>query len=339
MSTMQGSGASSLQLIYPGTGGVLDYAAKIADAIQAPVVEYSHDTDTSGWSGDLLLLHYSNYGYQKRGIPTWMPGHVRELRKRFKVLGVIFHELYAFGPPWRSEFWLSGMQRRIARDTLRQADFWLTNREDAARWLRGSSGTTVAPHRVVPVFSNMGEPAVADLGAPREPTLIVFGGGPARARTYAWNGGEIHAFAQRHGLRIHDIGPPLPDEATTRRLVQEGAVVHGLLSEERVSAAMRSAAFGVVEYTTFDTAKSGIFAAYAAHGMCPVLLWRDYDVHDGLRAGVNYAAGFGALDALGTGDLLAQAARIGRAARQWYEPHRVDAHVDALKTLSAEARP
>jgi hypothetical protein len=333
---MSGRAPSSLQLITPGPGGVFDYAAKLADGLQAPAVEFAPTTDTSGWSGDMLLLHYSNYGYQKRGVPTWLPEHVRALRKRFKVFGVVFHELYAFGPPWRSAFWLSLTQQRIARDMLRQADFWHTNREVAVQWLLGASGSRPMPHRMLPVFSNVGEPPLAD--TPRDPVIAVFGGSSSRAKAYAWKGGEIYEFARRHGLRIHDIGPPLRDGALTKRMAREGVVVHGLLPEERVSAMLSAARFGVVEYGPFETSKSGIFAAYAAHGVCPILLWRLYDSHDGLQPGVNYAAGFGALDALGGGDLDAHATQIGRAARHWYEPHRVDAHVDALKTMSTEAR-
>ena len=328
---------SSLQLIPPGGGGVFDYAAKLADDLQAPLRELTETTDVSDWSGDLLLLHYSSYGYQKRGIPTWLAERIRTLRQRFKVFGVVFHETYAFGPPWRSAFWLSPMQQRIARDVLREADFWHTNREAAAQWLRKSSHATVAPHRVLPVFSNIGEPPPAE--GEREPSLVVFGATSSRERTYAWNDGEIHRFAQHHGLRIHDIGRILPDGPMAQRLAESGAVIHGMLSEAEVSRAMLAARFGVVRYEPIYACKSGIFAAYAAHGMCPILLWHDYDTHDGLQAGVNYAGGFEAFAKTGEGDLSAHAARIGRAARQWYEPHRVDAHVDALKKLHAEARP
>lgn len=337
MPAMPLSAPSSLQLITPGTGGVFDYAAKLAGGLQAPLTEFAETTDVSGWSGDMLLLHYSNYGYQKRGVPTWVPERIRTLREQFKVVGVVFHELYAFGPPWRSAFWLSLMQQRIARDMLHEADFWHTNREAAAQWLRKSSRAAVAPHRVLPVFSNIGEPPPAE--GEREPSLVVFGAASSRARTYAWKDGEIHRFARRHGLRIHDIGRPLPDGPMAQRLAEEGVVVRGMLSEAEVSQAMLTARFGVVEYPPVDTCKSGIFAAYAAHGLCPILLWRDYTRHDGLEAGVNYAGGFDAFAKMGEGDLSAHAARIGRAARQWYEPHRVDAHVDALKKLHAEARP
>ena len=328
--------ATSLSLIPPGTGGVRDYAALLGEPLDAPVRELSEHTDTRDWSGHMLLLHFSGYGFHKRGVPAWLLDELQTLRARFRVFGVVFHELYATGnPPWTSAFWLSNAQRRIARELVSQADFWLTNRELSGQWLRDQAPR--APHRVLPVFSNVGEPRVAE--HERDASIVVFGSASVRASSYAWNDGEIFRFAKRHGLRIYDIGSALQDAGLAQKLVDEGVVVRGMLPADQVSQALLSARHGVLSYPADFVAKSGIFAAYAAHGMCPVLLWRDYDVHDGLRAGVNYAAGFGALDALGTGDFLAQAARIGRAARQWYEPHRVDAHVDALKTMSTEARP
>jgi hypothetical protein len=329
------SHGSSLSLIPAGPGGVRDYAELIAGHLDAPVTELTSTTDTSGWSGDLLLLHFSGYGFQKRGVGTWLPKEMGELRKRFKVFGVVFHELYAFGPPWKSQFWLCGLQKKIARDLLLQADFWHTPREIAAQWLvKCSAPKPPAPHRVVPVFSNVGEPASID--TQREPVLVVFGTSQVRVKAYAWNNGEIYDFARRQGLRIHDIGSPLPDSPISRRMAQEGVVMHGQLAADRVSAALLSARFGVVEYSPKFAAKSGILAAYAVHGTCPILLWRDYGVHDGLVPGVNHVAGF---KGLGTGDVAAQAVQIGRAARAWYEPHGVDAHIAALKTLRTEARP
>ena len=88
--------------------------------------------------------------------------------------------------------------------------------------------------------------------------------------------------AKRKGLEIHDIGPPMQDGALAQRLAQEGVVAHGKLSAEEVSRALSGAAYGALSYPTDYVSKSGVFAAYSAHGMCPILLWQDYRPHDGL---------------------------------------------------------
>lgn len=322
--------ATSLSLIPPGTGGVRDYAALVGGRLQAPMRELSAQTDTRHWSGDMLLLHFSGYGYHKRGVPAWLLKELTGLRERFRVFGVVFHELYASGPPWRSAFWLSGMQRRIARDLAGQADFWLTNRELAGQWLREQAPAT--PHRVLPVFSNVGEPQAAE--HEREASIVVFGSAGIRAPAYAWNDGEIFRFAKRHGLRIDDIGAPLQDSALAGRLAEEGVRVRGMLPAEQVSQALSSARHGVLAYPADYVGKSGVFAAYASHGTCPILLWKDLAPCDGMQPDVEYAAGFDALER----DPALDPRAVGRAARRWYEPHCITAHASALQALSREAR-
>ncbi len=322
--------ASSISVIPPGTGGVRDYASMLADQLGAPVRELTPQTDTREWSGDMLLLHFSGYGFQKRGVPTWLLPEIKRLRSRFKVFGVVFHELYASGPPWSSAFWLSGIQRRIARDLLEQADFWLTNREMAAQWLRSQNAS--APHRVMPVFSNVGEPEVLD--NEREASIVVFGSEALRLQVYGFGDGEIFRFAKRHQLAIHDIGKPMQDATMAASLAEASVIRHGMLPAEQVSQALATARFGALFYGADYVGKSGIFAAYAAHGACPILLGDEMGAYDGLQPNVHYAAGFGALDdTRGLDPWL-----IGRAARRWYEPHRIAAHSTVLQTLCNEAR-
>jgi hypothetical protein len=328
--------ASSLSVIPPGPGGVYDFAMKLGDRLDAPVVELARDTDTSQWAGDLLLLHFSGYGFQMRGVPLWLNDKVRSLRKRFRVFGVVFHELYASGPPWSSAFWLRGTQRRIAHELLQQSDFWFANRDGAARWLGRHAPSK--PHATMPVFSNVGEPSGIDidgLDSSRDRTMVVFGSNTMRSQVYEWNDGEIFDAAKRSGLSIIDVGPPIENTAMAQRLASEGVIVKGRLPAEDVSAAMLRAEYGALVYPAEFAAKSGIFAAYAAHGICPVMLWNKSTTGDGFKQGINYIDGFAALRG---GKSQADARRIGRAARQWYEPHSIDAQVATLKKLSMESR-
>src|SRR6266576_4808472 len=58
--------------------------ASIADA-GAPPAKPAH-----------VILHYVNYGYQKRGLPFWLVPILRRVRETFGGrLVVIFHELFA----------------------------------------------------------------------------------------------------------------------------------------------------------------------------------------------------------------------------------------------------
>jgi hypothetical protein len=323
---MQGS---SVSLIPPGGGGVQDYAAVVGGPLAAPPLELTRTTDSSAWSGDLLLLHMSGYGFQKRGVPLWLAQKMRGLRTQFKSFGVVFHEVFAFGPPWGSAFWLTGVQRQIARELVSISDFWLTNRDGSARWLVDQCHGK--PHRVLPVFSNVGEPP--SIETEKEPRLVVFGSAGVRANVYQWGDGEVFRWARKAQLQIHDIGPPQQDVSLLQRLEQEGVISHGKLSAAQVSQELSAAACGALAYPTDYVSKSSVFAAYCAHGVCPVLLSKEYGSHDGLTPDVHYAAGFGSLDPARLDPRL-----IGREARKWYEPHRIDAHVSALRTLVTEVQ-
>ncbi|RZL88613.1 MAG: hypothetical protein EOP82_22365 [Variovorax sp.] len=321
--------ATSISIIPPGTGGVRDYASLVGSSLHSPLMELTPATDTSALSGDFLLLHFSGYGFQKRGVPVWLVRRMRELRTQFGALGVVFHELYASGPPWRSAFWLHGYQKRIAKQLLGLSDFWVSNNEESARWLLGK-GLPKA-HRVLPVFSNVGEPPPAE--SERRPELIVFGSVGIRTMVYEWADGEVFRCARRNGLQIHDIGPSMQDGVLQQRLADEGVVARGKLPAEQVSAAMSTARYGAVAYPTHCVCKSGVFAAYAAHGLCPILLSKDYATHDGLEANIHYAAGFDAADASVTDPNA-----VSREVRRWYEPHSVKAHAAALSALASEVR-
>jgi len=75
-----------------------------------------------------------------------------------------------------------------------------------------------------------------------------------------------------------------------------------------------------------------IHSIYCAHGVCPVLISKRYEPGDGVVAGNHYLAG------LPVGTIQHSLIQnIGSAAWDWYQPHRVMAHVDTLKRLLKDA--
>jgi hypothetical protein len=106
-----------------------------------------------------LILHYVNYGYQKRGLPFSLLPMLNALREscRGRLL-VIFHELFASGPPWKSEFWVQPFQKKIARDIARLADARLVSSESMRQSLEKLAPDLDAV--VHPVPSAFGEPVI-----------------------------------------------------------------------------------------------------------------------------------------------------------------------------------
>ncbi|MBC7489956.1 MAG: hypothetical protein H7240_08345 [Glaciimonas sp.] len=328
---------AAITLIIPrGRGGVADYTDKLITNLAAEKMavalvwhaDLENDLVRSSLSSECLYLQYSGYGYAKRGAPLWLLNKLQIDRPSIKTLGVFFHELYAFGPPWGSAFWLSPAQRHIARRVVEISDFWITSREGSAQWLRRFSGKK--PHAVLPVFSNVGE--MQAYSSERAPKIVVFGSAGLRMATYRAVGEALFSWARDRGLELHDIGPAIDQPSISAILKRAGVIEHGRLESAEVSKILADAAFGILSYPVDYVAKSGVFAAYCAHGVCPILVSKHYAPSDRLMMGTHYLAG------LPLGAIQHSMVRnIGSAAWNWYQPHRIIAHVDTLKRLLSEA--
>jgi hypothetical protein len=217
-----------------------------------------------------VLLHYANYGYEARGCPAWLIDGLARWKSRSRGrLVTVFHEVHAMGPPWRSSFWLSPLQRRLAASLARQSDGMVTSmrlyRRILLRWVPGRE------IGVLPVFSTVGEAPTAPPLSARARRLIVFGGPGNRARAYRELGPEIVRTCRALEIEeICDVGPegggPAPGfPVRVRRL--------GPLPGAEVSALLAGSLAGFIGYPAPFLPKSTIFAAYCAHGMLPVCAW------------------------------------------------------------------
>lgn len=318
----------------PGPGGVYDYAENLRKAIGAsaeivPISQSFNDSFKQHLKKN-LLIQYSGYGYATRGAPLWLLDKVQTDRPHIKTLGVFFHELYAFGSPLKSAFWLSPVQRHIARRLAEMSDFWITNREGSAQWLSRFAGDR--PHAVLPIFSNVGE--MSAYSPARAPKIIVFGSAGLRMSTYRAAGEALFSWAREQDLEIHDIGPAIEAPVLSAMLRCHGVVQHGRIETEKVSKQLSNAMFGVLAYPVDYVAKSSVFAAHCAHGVCPILVSEHYAPSDGLMTGTHYLAG------LPLGAMQHSTVRnIGSAAWDWYQPHQIMAHVNTIQRLLSEAGP
>lgn len=317
-------GGETVIVIPPGTGGVHDYAQILNRHIPGRILAPTRETPLADYGRGDIVLNFSGYGYHPRGIPTWLVERLTQLRARGARVGIFFHELFASQPPWKSAFWLGPTQRRIAAELGNLADYWLTNCQMAAQWLQAHC--KAVPHRVLPVYSNVGEPPVRQ--SPRGSTIVVFGGPSIRSQAYARLDASFWRWATEEGLAVHDIGPPIGSSEYERLCDSQRIHAHGSLPADLVSQRLAEARFGLLCYPPHVVAKSGVFAAYSAHGVCTILLADRYQTHDGLVPGHHYAPGPSAA----TGG-QAKFEDIGSAAFDWYQPHRVDAHAQAFRDL------
>lgn len=317
-----------IHLVMPDVqGGVHDFACILQaemgpDMVHLVPLSVGNAGEWQIQAGDSVVLQMSGYGFSKRGVPLWLLREMEMRRHEIKRLGVFFHELYAFGPPWKSAFWLSPVQRHVVRRLAEMSDFWMTNREESAQWLCRYAGHK--PYAVLPVFSTVGE--LQSSPAARKSRLVVFGNAGLRTVTYRTAGRDLFQWAKRQSLEIHDVGSPVTDTQVIAAQTANNVILHGRLEADNISNLMRNALFGVIAYPVDYIAKSSVFAAYCTYGLCPVVLSKGHEPSDGLLAGQHYLPGLPT-------DLVDadEAQQTGEGAWRWYQAHGVGCHVAALR--------
>jgi glycosyltransferase involved in cell wall biosynthesis len=213
-----------------------------------------------------VLLHYVGYGYEKRGCPLWLVKGIEQWRRApGGRLVTMFHELFAFGPPWRSSFWTSPLQRRLTTRLAGMSDHCVTNIRRFARYLESRLAANSQRVSVLPVFSNVGE--FYQHGRRRNNEMVIFGGAGWREAAYVNSKDALIEICRALNIdQIHDIGPRL----SARFELPARIEWHGPLPASEVGEVMRNARFGFFTYPTPYLGKSGIFAAYASHGLVPI---------------------------------------------------------------------
>ena len=184
---MADSAPNVLQIVpkIPGDrDGVGDYALSLARILSANFgittsFAVASELESSRKNYEHMILHYVNYGYQKRGVPFELLSSLRNLRRNSRGRFVtIFHELYASSPVWRSAFWLQPFQRHIACSIAQISDVCFVSSETMLNQLRALWPNVCA--EVQPVFSNFGEPSLlSDQFSNRDPHRWVICGGTA----------------------------------------------------------------------------------------------------------------------------------------------------------------
>jgi len=320
----------------PALGGVRGYAEALAGelsrrhGIESDLVSLGGRGDAGGALAGALpgastcLLHYVNYAYHPRGCPVGLVSDLRRWREGVpgRRLVTFFHEVYATGPFWRSSFWLSPVQRRLAAILARASDRIATSLEIYGRMLARLGPRTQAV--VTPVFSTGGEPEEVTGLAARAPRLLVFGGRGVRARAY---GQEREALAAACGAlgteEIVDLGPAI---ATPARV--DGVPVRALgpLPATAVREQLLGARAGFLAYPPAFLPKSTIFAAYCAHGLVPVCAGSRNERRAGGGDPLYWAPG----SPLPSADGL-QA--LASAAHSWYLPHSLTRQAEGFRDL------
>lgn len=303
----------------PAWEGTVDTAA------QALPARRTRDLIAALGPSTTVLLHYANYAYQRRGCPIWLVKALRSWRRGAagRRLVTSFHEVSASGPPWRSSFWLGPLQRRLAAAVARCSDALVTALPRHGEILRPWAGGKEI--MVTPVLSTVGEPAATPSLAERARALAVFGGAGVRQRAYAsFQPALARAARVLAAEEIWDIGPAIDTPAAV-----EGVPLRrlGVLPPAEVSARLTNATAGFMAYPPAFLAKSGIFAAYCAHGVLPICVWEPGSPDGVPSAGHHYWNG------MEPGPADPQA--LADSSRDWYRGHSLERQAILFRDLLA----
>ena len=224
---------------------------------------------------DGLILHYVNYGFQKRGVPVTLASLLKSLqRESDAALVVIFHELFASGPPWRSEFWLQPLQKKIARDLARLADARVISCESMRDQLEKLSPGSNAI--VQPVTSTWGEPVLDETQlCERDPHCWVICGGTALVERSLRSFLKMSAPAECAPQKLFVIGGA--QNSHVRALLNApanfAAEYFPAISPKDAAPMFNAAAFAWLDYLDSSNVpadvllKSSTFNALCAHGI------------------------------------------------------------------------
>jgi hypothetical protein len=280
---------------------------------------------------EAVLLHVVGYGYQKRGVPLWLLNGMqlwRQIQPRTCLIG-IFHELFAFNHFWNSSFWLSRAQLYVTRELWRLCNYGLTTNERYAGHLASWRPVTQDQLEVMPVFSNVGEPKTILPLVQRPMHMAVFGGAGVEQGVYRSPiSKQTEAIASAFGIQnIIDIG----DRATSipPRIGPAIVTSMGRLSRCLVSRHLLACRYGLLNYDIARLEKSGVFAAYAAHGVIPICIGSRAAPTGELEEGRHFLRWPFAR-------LPPDLSEIQRNLISWYQNHSVAKHADVLNLWSAK---
>jgi len=273
-----------------------------------------------------LLLHYVPHGYATKACPFWLVQGLETWRKRFPQIRFLtfFHELYALDwhRPWSSDFWLSPVQQHLTSRLAQLSDACLTSTERYIHPIRRLSQGKQGKIPTLPIFSNVGELADVQPLTQRQRHLIIFGQRHSKRRIYQASLLLLKQVCQALAIEtILDIGPPSGITPVHVNGVPLQELGKRPLNE--ISAILAQAFAGFLTYDPRRLSKSGIFAAYSAHGLLPINHRGCIQSVDGLTTGTHYWV------PPTTPTLNMQKAQaIATAAYTWYQAHNLAAQTE-----------
>lgn len=256
-----------------GFCGLADHAEVISVAlephgIRARIIKLSqahHDR-----SREPVLIQFTPLAYSAVGLPLGLLLQLVVWRLQGRRVLLFFHELpFSQRPSLKqslaviSQWWMCGLLSLSSSATV------VNQRSRGWGWRLIS---LLRQPLFLPSFSNIGEAKDAPLPEQRSLQVVIFGSPGKRRhahRTVEQLGGYQRVFGM--GVKVLDIGEPLSEAERPPGEVN----CLGPLSRTEVLALLLQSRFGLFYAEPQQFSKSGVFAAYCATGVLPVIAVAD----------------------------------------------------------------
>jgi hypothetical protein len=277
---------------------------------------------------DTIVLNYSGYGFQKKGIPVRLARLIKYI-KEYTSIRVItfFHEIYASGPFYSLGFWTHLFQKQIFKTILKSSSKIICSNQRVQKLILQENSIAINDLHVMPIISNIGEPTTDHLQFKRENCIIVFGTCGLREKVYQST--MFSSFLKHNNIQyLVDVG-----EGDLKHLYPIDCEVRkmGFLHNKEVSDLLLKSKWAGISYPHSLLPKSGVFAAYISHQCCVV----NFNIseqnlsEDGLELGSHLVS---PADKFEDGDVL----HIAKNAHAWYQQHSIKMHISLYQQLLAQ---
>lgn len=245
---------------------------------------------------EVAILHYVGYAYARRGAPMWMPVALADWKRGTGAnLVVMFHELYATGPPWRSEFWMKPLQRRIVTQLLGLADRWICSCRRQRQILVEELRADPSLGALIPIGSNIDPIRSPEWARPwplsigKKLRIVAFGQGITRLRSLRAHQNLLRELCRRDlvesVLLLGKSEGAGPVNSEIDRLVKKigcGALCQESydVSSAAISEQLLDRHLGLLSNPYGILTKSGVFAAYCSHGVISLIPGSGYASND-----------------------------------------------------------
>ncbi|MFN3794231.1 MAG: hypothetical protein ACK4RX_06165 [Chitinophagaceae bacterium] len=215
---------------------------------------------------DAYIISYVNAGYSLSEHLNNIFRLIRYRKRNIKGL-VFFHEAFAArGRFYQKSFWYSPVERFIFKAYVRNASAIFCSCDPILKHIQDCL-TKEVPLQIAPIPSNIFFGAIQEWSG-RKSILVVFGTQGRRAAALNRKP-ELAKLLTHLGItEVWDIGVGETDYTWLPTSIQLKRT--GYLTRVEIAKIIASAKYGLIDYPGYLLDKSGIFAAYAAAGLCVI---------------------------------------------------------------------